>query len=447
MKAAAEFQELSASKSSQISAAKEKLDSLEGESAANGKALADAKEDYELTTGKRSSDVEFLRNLKLTCGDLDKQFAERSATRGEEIKAVGEALVVLTDDDNREHLAKTVTLLQTFSVSDEKTSQAMRASAMSVLRKAIPSLETEDLMAAWNGRGLNAPKSQLATLAVSVSLDTFTKVKAMMDKMVADLKTEQSEEVKFKANCGSEFDSNEKSTQKKQEEKADLEANIESLSKLIETLNGEIATAKTSISDSEVAIKKASETREKENAEFQTTIGDQRATQAILTKALAKLQAFYGKKSFLQIAAASKQEPPVKFGAMKSNAGSSPVMGLLSQIIEDSKALEKEAVAGENEAQASYESFVKESDAVISQLSDAVASKSTAVSGSKVELEQDKSDLTSTDGEIASLGEFRADLHQQCDFVMKNFNIRQAARLQEIEAIQQAKGILSGAQA
>merc|ERR1719313_1758169 len=121
MKAAADFAELSRTKSAQLAAAKEKLDGLEAESASNAKALADAKEDYELTTGKRASDVEFLRNLRLTCQDLDRQWAERSKTRSEEIKAVGEALTILTEDDNREHLMKTVSLLQLVS---DSTSQA-----------------------------------------------------------------------------------------------------------------------------------------------------------------------------------------------------------------------------------------------------------------------------------------------------------------------------------
>jgi len=83
---------------------------------------------------------------------------------------------------------------------------------------------------------------------------------------------------------------------------------------------------------------------------------------------------------------------------------------------------------------------------VIAQLSTAVTAKSKAVSSSQVELEQANADLNSTDEEIASLGQFKADLHQQCDFVMKNFNIRQQARLQEIEAIQRAKAILSGSE-
>ena len=45
-------------------------------------------------------------------------------------------------------------------------------------------------------------------------------------------------------------------------------------------------------------MKKAGEVREAENAEFQVTVNDQRATQVILKKALDKLKSFY---EFLQV--------------------------------------------------------------------------------------------------------------------------------------------------
>merc|ERR1719498_2192503 len=101
----------------------------------------------------------------------------------------------------------------------------MRANAMSVLRGALhgPAFETDDLLAAWKSRDMGAPRSQLATLAVSVQLDSFTKVKEMMDKMVVNLKKEQEEEVKFKAYCTKEFNDNEKATYAKTEEKEDLD--------------------------------------------------------------------------------------------------------------------------------------------------------------------------------------------------------------------------------
>jgi len=81
-------------------------------------------------------------------------------------------------------------------------------------------------------------------LAVSVSLDSFTKLKEAMDKMVADLKKEQEEEVKFKAHCDKEFDTTEKETYAKTEKKEDLESTIAKLEKLQGTLAEEIAAAK-----------------------------------------------------------------------------------------------------------------------------------------------------------------------------------------------------------
>merc|ERR1719327_768191 len=289
----------------------------------------------------------------------------------------------------------------------------------------------------------NGPRMQLSTLAVAIGLDSFTKIKEAMDKMVADLKVEQEEEVKFKAHCTKELNLNEKQTYEKTEEKEDLEAKIAKLTKLIKKLTEEIAAANTQIAETETAILKASQVREGENAEFQTVVADQRATQDILTKALGKLKAFY-KSALLQQKAS--QEPPVKFNSYKKIAGASPVIGMIEQIIEDSKALESEAVAGETEAQAAYEKFVKDSNDLIKQLSDSVAAKTKASATASADREQAKSDLDSKNGELESLALTLGDLHGECDFVLKNFNIRQKARMDEMEAIGQAKAILSGAQ-
>merc|ERR1719160_899619 len=264
--------------------------------------------------------------------------------------------------------------------------------------------------------------------------------------MVADLKKEQEEEVKFKSYCNKELDANEKSTYEKTEQKEDLEANIAKLAKLIKKLTGEIGDHNNQIAETETAILKASQVREGENAEFQTVVADQRATQDILNKALGKLKEFYKGAKGGALLQNARQEPPVKFNSYKKNAGASPVIGMIEQIIEDSKALESEAVAGETEAQASYEKFVKDSNAVIKGLSESVASKTKASATAKQDTEQAKSDLDSTVGELESLALVAQDLHGECDWVMRNFAARQKARLEEMEAIGQAKGILSGAQ-
>merc|ERR1719415_344030 len=47
--------------------------------------------------------------------------------------------------------------------------------------------------------------------------------------------------------------------------------------------------------------------------------------------------------------------------------------------------------------------------------------------------------------ELEQLSNYNAELHKNCDFVMKNFALRQTARDEEVEALRQAKAILSGA--
>merc|ERR1719453_1866897 len=327
---------------------------------------------------------------------------------------------------------------------------------MASLRKAAQAPAFDDLLAAWNGRGgqrvsmlsatVGGPRMQLSTLAVTVGLDSFTKIKEAMDKMVSELKKEQEEEVKFKTYCTKELNLNEKQTYEKTEQKEDLEALIEKLTKLIKKLSDEIADANNQIAETETAILKASQVREGENAEFQTTVADQRATQDILTKALGKLQAFYKNAKGGALLQKSSQEPPVKFNSYSKNAGASPVIGMIEQIIEDSKALESEAVAGETEAQASYETFVKDSNDLIKNLSDSVAAKTKASATAAEDKEQAKSDLDSAVGELEALALTAEDLHGECDWVLRNFAARQKARLDEMEAISQAKGILSGVQ-
>ena len=119
--------------------------------------------------------------------DLDAQWAKRSKTRTAEITAVSEALAIITEDDNREMLAKSVSLIQTSAQMQQRrnrAAEALRAAA------AAPDFEADDLLDAWAGRSGNkhmsllaGPRTQLSTLALAVSLDSFTKIKATIDNI------------------------------------------------------------------------------------------------------------------------------------------------------------------------------------------------------------------------------------------------------------------------
>merc|ERR1719149_374591 len=218
-----------------------------------------------------------------------------------------------------------------------------------------------------------------------------------------------------------------------------LTSQIDELTKSIAQLEAEIAEMQTQ-------LKRAGEDREKENADFQGTIADQRATQKLLTSALDVLKGVFAKKALLQL----KQEPagpppPAGFKKYEKSSGSGGVLGMLEQIIGEAKQLEAEAIKGEADAQKAYEQFTKDTNKSIGEKDRDITNKSD-------EKSKAEADLTSAnEGKEAALSEQQqnmnenADLHKACDFTLKNFDIRQEARDQEVEALRQAKSILSGA--
>merc|ERR1719235_2411477 len=165
---------------------------------------------------------------------------------------------------------------------------------------------------------------ELSMLASSVELDAFTKVKAMIDKMIATLKTQQADEVKKNDWCNAELQDNEMATMKKTDHKADLEAKAGELETSIKTLSEEIEKANLDIASLQVALQRASENRKQENLDFQKTVADQMATAEILKKALDKLATFYDEAAFAQThakkIALKKQTPPVPQMEYKKSA-------------------------------------------------------------------------------------------------------------------------------
>merc|ERR1712039_91238 len=182
--------------------------------------------------------------------------------------------------------------------------------------------------------------------------------------------------------------------------------------------------------------------------EFQTTVADQRETQKLLKAALSVLQDFYGKKD--GAALVQRQEPvgpppPPGFEEYKKNAASGGVMSMIEQIISDAKAMEAEAIRSEEDAQKAYEDFVKDTNASIEAKSKDIVEKSQVRAKAEEELVETKEAKEAVLLELEQLSNYDAQLHQSCDFVLKNFDLRQTARDEEVEALKQAKAILSGA--
>merc|ERR1712156_786808 len=421
------YEDLKAAKEEEIAAGQEQIDKKTAELADTDEKNAQAKEDIEDTKKSLSADEEFLMMLKEKCSMTDKEWEERQKTRQLEMEAVSKALAVLSGDDAHDLFTRTFN--PAFLQVDRQDSRRARASKL-----------LSDV-----AKKMNNPK--LSNLAYRVRLDAFTRVKKAIDDMVAQLLKEKEDEIKHKDFCVDEFNTNQLQTEKKEREKKDLIAKIEDLEMTIKSLADAIAKLKAEIAEMQVQMKRAGEDREKENKEFQTTVADQRATQKLLKAALTVLQDFYGKKAaFLQ---QQKQPagppPPPGFEEYKKNAASGGVMKMIEQIISDAKAMEAEAIRSEEDAQKAYEDFVKETNASIEAKSKEIVNKSELKAKAETDLVETKEAKEAVMLELEQLSNYNAELHQSCDFVMKNFDVRQTARDEEVEALKQAKAILSGA--
>lgn len=419
---AAAFADLRAAKMAEIEQGEKMSEIKEDDKAHTDNQLAEAKEDLAAEIGALSEAEKFLMNLGAECATSGANYDKRKAARLEEMKAVSETIAILTADAGRDAASATYNSF----VQVGSSHGAIRKHASTILRHAAAS----------------AGSGELSMLATSVELDAFSKVKEAIDKMVAQLKAEQSDEVKKNDWCRDSLQENEMVAAKTETAKEDLIAKIDLLASNIDALNKEIAAAKSNIVELQTNLQRASEDRKTENHDFQTTVADQTLTIEVLHKALDRLSQYYDQEFLLQT---KKQTPPVPQMEYKKNAGGNSVMSMIEMLVQDARGLVAKSKAAEQDAQSAYENMVADTNANVAALVSEVTSKTKAKAKATKARLGAQGDLTDTVDELEGLQNQNNNLHTECDYLQKNFDVRQNARGEEIEALQQAKQVLSGA--
>jgi len=443
LRAMLSFQNLKSAKQQEMDAATGLKDKKTAELAQATQDDAQAKQDLEDTQAALSADQKFLIELKKNCKIADEEYAARSKARGDEVVALGEALKILTSDENRDLWGKTMSFLQIGSVNSKHSSHAVGSSRTNSGSQNMARTAAVKRILATAKKTKNW---QLATLAVSVQLDAFVKVKEAMDKMLAELKKQQKEEYEKHDFCKAEIDANEDQTKEKTHEKNDLDDKHAELSNTIKVLTQDIEGLKTEIGEMQVSLKRAGEDRKAENVDFQAQVSDQRAVVSILNKVLDRLKEFYEKKSLVQVGAHNHQaeDPPPSPKAYEKSGGAGGVMQLIAKIIEDAEKEEAELVVDEQNAQEGYASFVQETNSCMAACQQSITEKEEALSASDAAKAETETALLAVNAELTSLKDLNIGLHKDCDFLLENFETRQTARKQEMDAIVEAKAILSG---
>lgn len=418
------YEELMQSKKEEIKAGEANIESKRQQRVERRKLMIEKK--FEMEGKQKSMDAaqEFLALVEEKCSITDNEWADRQKTRQAEIDSVTQAISILDDEESHELFSKTYSFLQQDSV-DHRLKKASGVIAKT---------------------GKSHLDSRLVVLATSAEIKGLEKVKKAIDELRDALKKEQQDEVKQKDFCVGAFAESDSKKQAAEAEKSEHSGEVDTLQMKLNDIASDVSDTKGKIDIAEKGLKTETEDHQKELKDFAATMADQKASKKVLMKALAKLKEFYETKPalFQAKAAQTPKGVPAGFSDYKTSSKGLGVLQLLQDVIANTKAMEQETAQAKADAEKDYKKLVAATKKDISALSMELDKLNMFKAQAKSDLLVAKKSLKGDAQELADIAAETAELHENCDFLMKNFGLRQSARTEELEGLQQARAMLSG---
>jgi len=314
----------------------------------------------------------------------------------------------------------------------------------------------------------------------------FDKVIKMIDDMVVLLKNEQLDDEHKKEYCEKQFDFADDKKKGLERAVSKLEASIADAKESVATLTEEIASLGESIADLDKTVAEATANRKEENSDFKTLFASDTAAKELLAFAKNRLNKFYNPKLYkappkrelseedritlnmggtlaptaapggiagtgIAVMAQVKAHdapppPPETFGAYaKKSEESGGVISMIDMLIKELDTELTEAETEEKLAQEEYEELMADSAEKRAADSKSLADKEAAKGDTEAQLITLGEEKKSTVKELMATVEYIGQLHAECDWLIKFFDVRKEARTGEIDALGKAKAVLSGA--
>jgi len=419
--------------------------------------IIEMKEDLTDTEDQLIKDKDFLKNLESSCATKTKEWEERSKTRAEELTALSETIKILNDDDALDLFKKTLPSGSASFVQLQQTRGLLRDQAVAVIRRA------------WGASDRHhRPGLDFLVLALTgkkaLNQGMFDKVIRMCDDLVAELKQEQQDDNDKKEYCEKQFDLADDKKKALERAEKDAENAIAKAKEAIETLTDEIKALEKGIKDLDESVVDATEQRKEENQEYKDLMAADTKAKEILKFAKKRLNKFYNPTlalaqspptvgtSFAEVgvhddAKAPPGPPPDTWNAYaKKSDESTNVVAMIDVLIADLDKEMTEAKAEEKNGQEDYETMMTESAAKRTEDSKALGNKMSAKADAEKMLSEQSDLKKDATKELWATMKYIDSLHQECDWLLKFFDVRKTARTGEIDALVKAKEVLSGAE-
>jgi len=404
-----------------------------------GVEIQEMKNDLGDTADGLADDAKFLEDLDKNCAIKQKLFDENVKYRTEELAALADTIKMLNDDDALELFKKTLPGASASFMQVTVSSQAVRARALSMIKEV-------------NER---RPALDFIALALHGKKIGFGQVIKMIDDLVVELKKEQQDDENKKEYCDEQFDLSD--DKKKVEEKkiADLEGAIAESEEGIVTTKEQIDALEDGIRALDKSVAEATEQRKEENEDYTALMAGDAAAKELIGFAKNRLNKFYNPKLYKPPAAlvsikahggVAPPPPPAAVEAYsKKGEESNGIIAMMDSLTKDLDKEMTEAEVTEKDAQGDYETFMQDSATKRAEDSKTLTDKQGALASLETSLGEQKAEKTSTEKTLGATNEYIASLHAECDWLVKYFDMRKEARSTEINALGNAKAVLSGA--
>merc|ERR1719168_385744 len=138
--------------------------------------------------------------------------------------------------------------------------------------------------------------------------------------------------------------------------------------------------------------------------------------------------------------------PPQTFGAYaKKSEEHGGVVQMIGLLITDLDKEMTEAETTEKDSQADYEELMQDSAAKRAQDSKTLSDKQSAKASTEGDLQMHKDNLKEASQDLGTTLKYIHDLHMECDWLIKYYDVRKEMRASEVDALGKAKAVLSGA--
>lgn len=393
--------------------------------------LAEAKEAL-------AADTKYKKDLETTWSKRTAEFGARQQLRKEEVEALTKATEIVSGQAVSGAEDKHRNLLQTGST-------ALASTKRSMLRSEVPS--RMNLAKLFQERAVSLNSQELALVARRLeSSGPFDGVVTLIKDLISKKKAQSSKDATKQAWCEGEMTTNKKTREEKSDEVEDMQASIDKVKSVIESLGSEVATLSGSIKETGAAIAEATALRTREKNNNTATIADAKAAQAAVAQAMSVLNEFYAKAGQATALLQTKAHQPIPqafdgagekaYQGMGAQSGG--VIAMMEVIQSDFARLEAETSSAEASAAADYEEFMNDS-----KQDQLVKEKDVEHTNEQKEREVQKlaektGDLGAIQKELDAALEYYESLKPKCADAEASYEEQKRLREEEMATLQQA---------